>query len=93
MGFLSRQSNSPLRKYLRFLFLTPLVIPPYMSSIAWIHLMGTNGVLSVIVMNIFRLDNPVFFGGPDVEQGMASTDSRTNFVYDGFHMWPYSRMV
>ncbi|MFH1220209.1 MAG: iron ABC transporter permease [Candidatus Eisenbacteria bacterium] len=46
LGILLDRTNLPFRDHLAYLFMAPLIIPPYMSVIAWIHLLGANGVVT-----------------------------------------------
>jgi iron(III) transport system permease protein len=46
LGFLIARTNIYFRKYFKYLYLTPLIIPPHVHAIAWIYLLGTKGQLN-----------------------------------------------
>jgi iron(III) transport system permease protein len=60
LGFLIGRTDSHLRKALHYLYLAPLVIPPYMSAVAWTDLLGKAGVINKLLMRILSLDQPLF---------------------------------
>ncbi len=60
LGFLINRTNIHLRNHFSYLFLAPLVIPPYISTIAWIHLLGSKGILNIYLMKLFSVTEPFF---------------------------------
>ncbi|MGA1825400.1 MAG: ABC transporter permease [bacterium] len=46
--------------WLHYIYLAPLLIPPYMSALSWIHLLGKNSWLNKFIMEIFSLNTPLF---------------------------------
>jgi len=60
LAFLIDRTNIYLRRPLQYLYLVPLIIPPYMSTIAWIDLLGNRGTISLFLVNTLSLDHPLF---------------------------------
>jgi iron(III) transport system permease protein len=46
LGFVFARVDLPAKRLLRFVFIIPLVIPPYVLALAWIYLGGTSGLLA-----------------------------------------------
>lgn len=46
LGILLGKTNLPFRRFFTVLFTVPLLIPPYMTAIAWFFVMGRRGLLS-----------------------------------------------
>lgn len=44
LGLLLARADLPAKRFLRFAFVVPLVIPPYILALAWIYLGGSAGV-------------------------------------------------
>ncbi len=55
LGVLLGKTNLPLRRFFIFLFVIPLLIPPYITAVSWFDLLGREGLLS-------RLIGPSFAG-------------------------------
>ncbi len=45
---------------LKYLYLVPLLIPPYISAIAWINLMGQKGAINLFFVKLLSLQEPLF---------------------------------
>ncbi|MEW6096315.1 MAG: iron ABC transporter permease [bacterium] len=56
--FISR-TNMPLRGVFTALCVVPLLVPPYINAIAWIHLLGQRGVLNIFLMRMLGLEEPL----------------------------------
>lgn len=52
-GFLLSRTDLCFRKYLRYLCLVPLIIPPYIHAVVWIFLLGTKGRISLLAEKLF----------------------------------------
>ncbi len=61
VSFILECTNLPLREYLSKLILIPLIIPPYISTIAWMELLGKRGdLVSVnIPIDIYNLHSAI----------------------------------
>jgi iron(III) transport system permease protein len=46
LGVTLARTNLPFRRVLAILFTIPLVVPPYVSAVAWFHMLGRNGILA-----------------------------------------------
>lgn len=44
LGLLLARADLPAKRFLRFAFVVPLIIPPYILALAWIYLGGSAGV-------------------------------------------------
>ncbi len=60
LGYLIARTDIYGKKHLKYLYLAPLLIPPYISAIAWISLFGQNGAINQFIMSLFSLKEPVF---------------------------------
>ncbi len=60
LAFLIARTDIYFRRYLKYLYLLPILIPPYISAIAWIHLLGTKGSINELLSNILSLNQPIF---------------------------------
>ena len=60
LAFLVARTNLYFRKYLKYLYLVPLIIPPHVNAIAWIFLLGTKGRLNLLLAKLFSIDGPFF---------------------------------
>ena len=49
LGILFTKTNLPLRNVFPFLFLIPLIIPPYILAVGWFYFLGRSGIISNIV--------------------------------------------
>ncbi len=59
-GCMFEMVKIPGKKIFFPIFLTPLFIPPYISAIAWIKMLGKNGIISHIIMKLCHLSTPLF---------------------------------
>jgi len=59
-GFLLARTDLYFRKYLLYIFLIPLIIPPYIHAIAWIYLLGTKGRINMMIGSLFPLNDSFF---------------------------------
>jgi iron(III) transport system permease protein len=69
-AFLMTRTDLAINKYVRYLWFIPLIIPPHVNAIAWIYLLGTNGVVNLFVkrllpqtdifFNIYTLSGVIF---------------------------------
>lgn len=59
------KTNLPGRSALRWLFLLPFLIPPFIGAIAWIALLGPNGPVNALLRTVAGPDAPSLsvFGG------------------------------
>jgi iron(III) transport system permease protein len=64
-GFLLSRTDLYFRKYLLWLCLIPLIIPPYIHAITWIYLLGTKGRINMMIGNLFSL-NDFFFNSYNI---------------------------
>ena len=46
LGLLLGKTNLPLRKFFLFLFVVPLLLPPYIMAVSWFDLLGSEGLLA-----------------------------------------------
>jgi iron(III) transport system permease protein len=53
------------RRYMRLLFLSPFLVPPFIGAIAWTSLLGPSGSITLFVTHLFGASEPAFslFGG------------------------------
>ena len=49
LGILLGRTDLPFRRLLLFLFLLPLLVPPYVTAVAWFDLLGKGGLLSPLL--------------------------------------------
>ncbi|MFQ6098184.1 MAG: hypothetical protein ACE5O2_10705, partial [Armatimonadota bacterium] len=59
VGFLLWRADVPWRRGLRLLSFVPLVLPPYVSAVAWIYLFGSHGVANAAAAKAFGLSRPI----------------------------------
>ncbi|HAG49999.1 MAG TPA: hypothetical protein DCL42_01500, partial [Deltaproteobacteria bacterium] len=64
-GFLLAKTNLPLKKFFKICFFIPLIIPSYITGIAWVNLLGKTGFLN----NVFS------------QYTMLSPESVSDFIY------------
>ena len=67
-GFLLAKTNLPLKKYFKICFFIPLIIPSYITGIAWVNLLGKTGFLN----NVFS------------QYMLLSPESISNFIYSTY---------
>jgi iron(III) transport system permease protein len=60
LGFLIARTDIYFIKYFKYLYLAPLLIPPYMNAIVWISLLGQKGIANQFCMTLFSLQEPIF---------------------------------
>ena len=59
-AFLISWTDLYFKKCLRHMIFIPLIIPPHVSAVAWIYLLGTNGRINLIAEKLFSLPSPLF---------------------------------
>jgi iron(III) transport system permease protein len=64
-GFLLAKTTLPLKKYFKICFFIPLIIPSYITGIAWVNLLGKTGFLN----NVFS------------QYTLLSPESISDFIY------------
>ncbi|MCR4319429.1 MAG: iron ABC transporter permease [Candidatus Brocadiaceae bacterium] len=67
-GFLLAKTNLPLKKYFKICFFIPLIIPSYITGIAWANLLGKTGFLN----NVFS------------QYTLLSPESISDFIYSTY---------
>lgn len=60
LGFLIKRTDIYFSNYFKYLYLAPILIPPYINAIAWIDLLGKQGKLNLVLMRIFSINQPLF---------------------------------
>jgi len=60
LGLVLTRIRVPLRGLLVFLFAIPLVVPPYVFAMAWIHLLGQRGAITAMIAQLFGLEAAPF---------------------------------
>lgn len=58
-GFILAKTNLPLKNYFRVCFFIPLIIPSYITGIAWTNLLGKTGFLNTLLAR-YTLFSPEF---------------------------------
>ena len=53
LGILLGKTNLPLRRFFTFLFVIPLLIPPYIIAVSWFDLLGREGLLAPVFGSSF----------------------------------------
>ena len=65
LGLLFGKTNLPLKNLLVYLFMLPLLLPPYITAVAWFTILGRGGILSsVLGANITERTSFFLFGLP-----------------------------
>ncbi len=59
LAVLIGRTEIPGRSILSICCLFPLLIPPYIHGLSWIHLLGENGILNQLMVKVFHLDAPL----------------------------------
>lgn len=59
-GILVSRTNIYFKEAFRYLYLAPLLIPPYISTKCWIHILGKNAWLNRFLVSFFSLSSPIF---------------------------------
>jgi iron(III) transport system permease protein len=60
LAFLLARTDVLGKKLWQWLYLVPLIIPPYIHAIAWISLLGEQGMFNRFIMDLFSLKEPLF---------------------------------
>jgi iron(III) transport system permease protein len=60
LAILIAKTDLPGKKIFNYLYLFPLLIPPYIHALTWIHLLGENGILTQYIVKLFNLNAPMF---------------------------------
>lgn len=63
LGILLGKTDLPLRRYFVFLFVIPLLIPPYITAVSWFDLLGREGLLSRFMGPSFAIMTSQFLFG------------------------------
>jgi iron(III) transport system permease protein len=58
IAFIISRTNVQLKAFLKVACILPLFIPSYINAIAWIHLLGRQGIINKIIMQLFYLEKP-----------------------------------
>ncbi len=65
LGVILARTDLPLRGLLATLFIVPLVVPPYVSAVAWFHILGRDGILAQLTFPALgEWTSAWFFGLP-----------------------------
>ncbi len=65
LGVLFAKSDFPWRNVFVFLFVIPLLIPPYVTAVSWFDLLGREGLLApLLAPGVIRLIDQWLFGLP-----------------------------
>lgn len=76
VGYLLARVELPGRAGVRALQVGPLLVPPYVAAIGWLHLLGPNGAINRALMGLLGLStpplNPYSVGGAVWVLGMAA---------------------
>jgi iron(III) transport system permease protein len=65
LGIILSRTNLPFRRLFTILFVTPLLIPPYIIAVAWSDLLGRGGLLSgIISSSVIESAENMLFGLP-----------------------------
>ncbi|HHJ53245.1 MAG TPA: ABC transporter permease subunit, partial [Caldithrix abyssi] len=74
LGLLLGKTNLPLRKFFLFLFVVPLLLPPYIMAVSWFDLLGSEGLLaSLFGRSLLPAINRWLFGLPGCTFVLFST--------------------
>ncbi len=60
LAFFIAKTDIYLRNYLKYVYLISFLIPSYITSIAWIDLLGNNGLLNRFLLSLHLIENPLF---------------------------------
>lgn len=58
LAFIISRTDLPYRGLFKILAAAPLVIPPYVGAVAWIHLLGRAGLVNGLLMQLLGLAAP-----------------------------------
>ena len=65
LGLLFGKTNLPLKNFLVFLFMLSLLLPPYITAVAWFAILGRGGLLSnVLGLSVTEKTSSFLFGLP-----------------------------
>jgi iron(III) transport system permease protein len=74
LGLLLGKTDLPFRRFLVFLFVIPLLIPPYIIAVSWFDLLGGQGLLARLIGPSFaRTTSHLLFGLPGCVMVLFST--------------------
>ena len=74
LGLLLGKTNLPLGKFFLFLFVVPLLLPPYIMAVSWFDLLGSEGLLaSLFGQSLLPAINRWLFGLPGCTFVLFST--------------------
>ncbi len=74
LGILFGRTDLPLRRFFVFLFVIPLLIPPYITAVSWSDLFGSGGLLAGLFGSHFTaVANHLLFGLPGCVLVLFST--------------------
>jgi len=59
VGLALEYMRVPTRRILLFSFAVPLIVPPYISTVAWISLLGRHGAVTAFFDTMFGITSPV----------------------------------
>ncbi len=64
LGIVLGKTDIPVSKLFIFLFIIPMLIPPYIIAISWFDLLGKQGILSKVTPLFIKTTNQLLFGLP-----------------------------
>jgi len=60
LGILIAKCRIPFKRFFTIIFISPLLIPPYIIGICWITLLGQKGWINNILIKILDIKKPLF---------------------------------
>lgn len=60
IAFIISRTNVRFKPFLKVACILPLFIPSYINAIAWIHLLGRQGIINQLLMRVFYFEQPWF---------------------------------
>ena len=60
------RSNLPLRTPLVALLVAPFIVPPYVTALTWVYLIGNGGLLTPLMKSVFGIEDNVFLIGGEI---------------------------
>ncbi len=74
LGLLFGKTDFPFKKLWAFLLMLPLLLPPYITAVAWFNVLGQEGLLSgVLNSGVTERTSTLFFGLPGCVLVLFST--------------------
>lgn len=64
LGILFGKSDLPFRRLFTFLFIIPLLLPPYVIAVSWFDVLGRSGFLARIISSAAEVASSWLFGLP-----------------------------